>query len=268
VTDHAHVQLWDTLVSSALVGSGRRPVVLPPAADAMGRLLGRLSAGDPEAALLAASAAVTLHRRAARLPGVGAMPVPDPCEADERPRCSARSGQHLGFMLKGQYPDLLPEWLEKTAGSGRNAPAEYLPELLNLGATKAELRERILAVAGRRGRWLAAQNNAWDYAAGDASDDAQWLTGARAVRLVQLQTLRRQDPARARDLVTSAWPNEPVHNRVAFITALKIGLSMESGCRWTTNRSWKAASTTAPKTCGRPPPACWPLCPSRGCASA
>jgi hypothetical protein len=231
VTHHSDSisQLWDSLVSSALLGTERRPVVLPPALEPVGRLLARLDPADSEGALLAASAIVSLHRRAARLPAVRAVhepSLPEPCQADDLPPCSSRAGQHLGFMLKGQYSDLLAEWLERAAQCGKRAPAEHLPGLLDLGLQKADLRDQILLVAGKRGRWLAAQNSLWEFAAGDTGDESLWQTGTRPARLALLRQMRRQEPDRAREVLASTWAQETPEDRATFLALFKIGLSM------------------------------------------
>ena len=54
--------LWQELVATALLGTERRAVPLPPPGDALGDLLAPLDGTDPERALLGAAAALSLYQ--------------------------------------------------------------------------------------------------------------------------------------------------------------------------------------------------------------
>jgi hypothetical protein len=78
---------------------------------------------------------------------------------------------------------------------------------------------------GARGRWLAAQNPAWDYSAGQLSQD-DWGTGSRDARVALLTQLRKEDPVEARTLLESGWAEETHDDRARFLALLETGLSM------------------------------------------
>ena len=59
--------VWEQLLSSAVLGVERRAFAPPPAEGALGDLIGQLDASDPERALLAAAATVALFQRTGRL---------------------------------------------------------------------------------------------------------------------------------------------------------------------------------------------------------
>ncbi|MCS6861638.1 MAG: hypothetical protein NZT92_15120, partial [Abditibacteriales bacterium] len=103
------MNLWENIVTIALLGTERQPLVLPPSDDALGDLLSRLDLADRERSLLGAAAAIALYQRAGQLPKMGNQPPPPPCETDDLPRCSPRAEQHLSLMLGGQCKKLLPE---------------------------------------------------------------------------------------------------------------------------------------------------------------
>ena len=128
---------------------------------------------------------------------------------------------------RGQYREVLPEWLAALAQAGRRVREEDLRALLEQGRSQRELREAIVAVIGRRGRWLAAQNPDWSYATGRENPEGDWQTASREWRLDELKRCRVSDPARARELVASTWDQETPADRAAFLETFAIGLSMD-----------------------------------------
>lgn len=217
--------LWQDIVTTAVVGTERKPLQLTPSADPLGKLLSQLDSSDPESTLLSAAAAISLYQRAGQLPVKDHQPLPQPCEPDDLPSCSLRAAQQLSLMLQGQHSEFLPEWLARAAKARKRVPEEYLPELLNKGQNTRQLRDAILPVLGKRGRWLAAQNSDWNYV-GDENTEETWATGSTAARQLLLKRLRAEDPAQARERVAATWDKESVEERAAFIATFETGLSM------------------------------------------
>ncbi len=216
---------WEDVVKIALLGTPRQPFKLALQGGRLDELLSRLAGADGECALLGSAAAISVYRRAGRVPTRDDQPLPQPCDRDERPRCSVRAGQRLALIVGGQHAEVLPEWLAALASTQRRAPEEHLPALLDLGQAQPDLREAILPVLGKRGLWLAAQNPDWDYAIG-GDDESIWQTGSRSARLLLLKELRVSDAARARELVASTWAEDAPDDRAAFVAAFSIGLSL------------------------------------------
>jgi hypothetical protein len=228
--DHTAQSLWDSLTTAALVGIERKPAPLPATGGPLGAVLGAIAAreAEPEAKLLASAAAVAAYRRAGARPAVEETPPPLPCPPDDRPPTSARSSLHLREMLDGPYRAALPEWLAEAARLGRRVRDADLVPLLEHGRAHPDLREPIRAVIGERGRWLAAQNPDWGFAAGAAvPEEADWQTGNREARLALLKRLRLPDPARGRETLVATWSQETHADRAAFLAALEVGLSMD-----------------------------------------
>jgi len=227
--------LWTTLAALAVVGTERRPAQPLRADGPLGALLGALDPADAEGGLLAAAAAVALQRRAGRLPDPGPARPPAPCLPEQAPPCPPGAARHLGTMLSGVHNQALPEWLHALAASGRLAPPPHLPALLALGRVEAAFQPLILPVLGRRGRWLAALNPEWAYAAelpAGAADDGpaalaeRWETSNRQARLALLQRLRAADPDSARALLEATWRSDRADERAAHVAGLAVGLSM------------------------------------------
>lgn len=220
------MSLWTEITNTALIGCERKPLSLNGAADKLGGLLAQLDQNDREGALLGAAAIASLYERAGALPLKDMLPAPEACEPDEAPRCGERAAIRLAMMLRGEYRELLPEWLAKAAAAGRRAPEELLPPLLELGLTWEDLREAILLVLGARGRWLSAQNPDWDYAA-PRLDESLWETGNSEQRRAILAELRKRDVTRARGMLATTWAQESPKDRADFLAALENGLSLE-----------------------------------------
>lgn len=224
---------WGELAAIALVGTGRQPALPPPPDGALGRLLAGSAAGaDPAAALLAAAAATAIYLDAAALPYAGeAVPVP-PCAGEDLPPCGPQAARHLAETLDRRQRAVLPEWLQAVVATGRRAPDELLPSLLEVARGDTALRPLVLPALGRRGRWLAGLNPDWAFAAegGGTSLDAAaataiWQTAPRNGRLFLLESLRPTRPALARALIEGSWAGEKADDRAAFVAAMRVGLS-------------------------------------------
>ncbi|MBN1890505.1 MAG: hypothetical protein JW850_21105 [Thermoflexales bacterium] len=226
------MEAWQELVTTALVGTERQPFKVPQVSGPLDHLLSQLDGADQERALLSASAAVASYQLAGRALDAAPAERQKPCEPDDVPRCSARAAQHLRLMLHKQHKELLPEWLAALAARQQRLPEEWLPALLDVGRSQADLRLAIVRVIGRRGQWLAAQNPTWDYAcpgdADGAGDSAAtlWQTGKAAARLLLLQALRASAPDRARELLAATWKQESAEDRAAFIATFEAGLGL------------------------------------------
>ncbi|MFF3834690.1 DUF5691 domain-containing protein [Streptomyces sp. NPDC002458] len=230
---------WEDLVTSALLGTDRRPL---RAED--GALVGP---GE----LLDTAALHTVRRRAALRPATGAA-LPEPAPADPRPPLPAAARRRLAQLLadrsappsggrRGSAPDLtelIPQWLASAGAHGYRAPAELLPALLDAARARTDLRPHVLAFAGPRGLWLAGLNPEWRFALRASSRGAQrpgiedpeavhglWEEGLFAERVALLGAVREQDPGAARALLAGTWATERAEDRLMFLDSLRSGLS-------------------------------------------
>jgi hypothetical protein len=134
--------------------------------------------------------------------------------------------------------ELLPQWLAMANARGFAAPPQALPALLDAARGRTDLRPAALTFAGPRALWLARLNPDWRFAlrsapGGDAAlprleetDRVRrlWQEGLFAERVALLASLRAQDPAAARDLLTGTWPTERAEDRLMFLDSLRTGL--------------------------------------------
>ncbi|MEI7033074.1 DUF5691 domain-containing protein [Streptomyces pratensis] len=231
---------WEELLTSALLGTDRRP---PTSCEAPG------PAGAP-AALLDAAASHTVRQRAGLLPAVPEA-RPESAAPDPRPPLPEAARHRLAHLLagraaspgggrRGTTPDLtelIPQWLAIANRRGFRAPAALLPPLLDAARARTDLRPAALAFAGPRGLWLAGLNPEWKFALrGSASGSLRpdttdpevvrrlWEEGLFAERIALLDAVRAQDPPAALALLASTWPTERAEDRLMFLDSLRSGL--------------------------------------------
>ncbi|WP_330459380.1 DUF5691 domain-containing protein [Streptomyces sp. NBC_00820] len=232
---------WEDLVTTALLGTDRRPL----AAGTPGR--------EAPVNLLDAAAVATVRRRA----GLRAAPAgrrPEPAPEDPRPALPAAAARRLAVLLadrstgpgggrRGNAPDLmelLPQWLAAANAHGYAAPPQALPALLDAARGRTDLRPAALAFAGPRALWLARLNPDWRFAqraapgGGTALPDLEdgeavqrlWREGLFAERVALLSRLRRDSAATlARELLAATWATERAEDRLMFLDSLRTGLS-------------------------------------------
>jgi hypothetical protein len=138
----------------------------------------------------------------------------------------------LDGLLHGQHAELLPEAFALLRRAGQRLPAGLLPAALAVGARTRALREELRAALGERGRWLAAFNAEWRWAAGEAHGQpalpaALWEEGAPEQRLAVLRQTRQEDSALAREWLVAVWKQEKADFRADALQALETGLAHE-----------------------------------------
>jgi hypothetical protein len=223
-TSDLKMQTWDDILATAVVGTDQREFKPAAGENELGRFLAQLSDTDREGLLLSAASVVALYRAAGVEPPVDSQPLPDAVDKEDAERASARSGQHLAFMLAGEFREVLPEWLVAMKKARKRVPEEHLPALLDYGQLETSLRGMIVAVLGKRGEWLAAQNPDWTYAT-RRDEKEVWETASREERLLLLATLRSADSSKARELLATTWAQESAKDRTVFLEKLAIDLN-------------------------------------------
>ncbi|MFF9348137.1 DUF5691 domain-containing protein [Streptomyces sp. NPDC014734] len=227
---------WEELVTTALLGTDRRPT----------------EQGGGPAELLDAAALLTVRRRAGLRPAPAAA-LPEPAPFDPRPPLPPAARRRLAQLLadrsasggsggrRGTAPDLtelIPQWLATANRCGFRAPATLLPQLLDAARSRTDLRPQALAFAGPRGLWLAGLNPEWTFALRGSSGGSTlpditdsdavarlWEEGLFAERIALLGAVRAHDPAVAPALLATTWATERAEDRLMFLDSLRTGLS-------------------------------------------
>lgn len=178
-----------------------------------------------EAALWQAVAITDLCQRAGHVPSeVNAV---DAAAADER-SCPQAAESVLQLILRGFHSELLTTWLHLAEKHRMRLPHACLPDLLDLGLQKRNVRDALMPLLDRRGQWLVAQNPAWGKVYGVAGDDlhTQWSLGNLTERVHALRKMRQVDPAATLAALQADWPNEPAEHRASLLPCLAVGLSL------------------------------------------
>ncbi len=228
-----------TLLPTATVGTDRmapRGGLGSAFGGAVGAALERLDAqgahDDPATRLLRQAGMVALCARAGQVgdPATQTLPPapPDLLPAlDHVPTLAA-----IAWSLQNGPLRLQHEALRLTGARGWRLPALAVPPALEAGRRSVMLREALQAAIGERGRWLAAREPGWQYAAGvaeqvrpDATDDRRWDEGSLDQRRAFLREERRRDPEAARHRLTAALAELPARDRADLVNVLAENLS-------------------------------------------
>ncbi|MFF1921393.1 DUF5691 domain-containing protein [Streptomyces sp. NPDC058221] len=248
---------WEELVTSALLGTDRRPLAAASGTGTGPEIMPggasqHAGPGGAAAVLLNAAALHTVRRRAGLLPAPAA-PRPEPAPADPRPPLPEAARSRLDRLLadrsapggsggrRGTAPDLtelIPQWLATAHLHGYRAPDATLPALLDAARARTDLRPQALAFAGPRGLWLAGLNPEWKFALRGSSgtsllpdvtdpEDVRrlWEEGLFAERVALLAAVRTHDAGAALALLATTWSTERAEDRLMFVDSLRTGLS-------------------------------------------
>lgn len=222
--------LLKELATQVLLGTERRPPVLPPISGALGELLATACPADTavEVRVLRAAGAVAICADAGFVPCGSGEDLPAPCPPDDLPFASEPALVAALRTILDEGPDpLRHEALQRLAAKGLALSPALLPDALSLGQKTAALRAALLPVLGQRGCWLARRNPAWSYAEGRldaAPDPSLWDHGTLEQRTQFLGKLRAAEPERACGLVREALPELDARERSALLAQLATGL--------------------------------------------
>ena len=147
---------WGELVTTALLGTDRRP--LPP--ELLGEVGARAPGRDPADILLSAAARYrAVARASAPLERCAAPPVAPPADLPDAP---AAAQQLLHRLLARPLAELVNAWSAAAAARAVRAAPEHWSDLAALAATRPDYDRGLLARAlGRQGSWFVDQNPDW-----------------------------------------------------------------------------------------------------------
>ena len=237
---------WQELRSCALVGTARRPVPRPAELAPYGSRDGH-GGGSSSGTLLDALALATAARHAG-MRGAVAVDARPPADADDLAPASPTATQLLELLLGPVPPgganrgDLLDHWFTRCAAAGRRVPDALVVDVLEHATAASTVRASAAPALGRRGAWLAEQNERWAWvlaaAAADVAsratgtaaaviDPGDWARAPAASRVATLRAVRAVDPAAGRELLESSWSTDAAGVRAAHLATLEVGLGPE-----------------------------------------
>ncbi|GAB2678422.1 DUF5691 domain-containing protein [Kribbella swartbergensis] len=211
---------WDGLVSSALLGTDRRPVHLEELPEPIRERLG-------DGGLLDAAALATVYKRAGRKPLRDLEPLAV-APGEDRPLPRPVAIRRLAAMLGGFQTTALGEWLRAADARGWGVPPEHLPALADYARNRPDYRPLVVVAAGRRAAGLAELNPEWKFlhaAVAESNDPELWTHGNALQRRTWLRRTRERDPAAALEALREVWQTESAVTRAEFLGLLADGLS-------------------------------------------
>jgi hypothetical protein len=213
---------WPSVLQTILIGTDRRKL---PEATAAGLVL--KASDDPVITALEALAAAALLRKAgtepASIAGEGRYQQPAADES-ERPILKESAVKDLKRMLSGSYSEGLPEFLSLMEQHGYRLPPELLPDLMDQCLQEPSMAAQLAPMLGKRGLWLAQQNERWRQMAFDAAT-LDWFTASFEERLQLLAATRSRNPMLTIAWLEKTWKEEKAEHKVQFVRLLKIRLS-------------------------------------------
>ncbi len=215
--------LWDELVKVALIGTDRSKLSegSRKAFSGMGIDISKA----PEHIVLESAVFLSLLKKSTTASKTWTKPLPEKAPKETGKQCSKKSRTHLRLILKGNYPDLLPEFVSHLVRNNKLLPLDLIPSLLNQAIANEELWETLHPAIGQRGKWLIRQNPEWEVLL-FKPDERIWETGNRSQRLHLLKALREQQSGKAVELIQSTWKEDDLQSRVQFVKMLKFKASV------------------------------------------
>lgn len=218
------MNLWKEITKLALIGTERGQ--LSDSVKSELEKYGIDTATDAAEVVLKGSALLSKIKRAGYQPQINTIKLPTQAPAETQDLCSPKSVHHLNVILSGNYKEALPEFLNILETVGKRLPEEVLPDILEMGKNKQKDWDLLRKIIGARGEWLVQQNPDWQYIA-LSHEVENWETGSKQERLAILRYWRKTDAAQGLALLESTWKTESVSDRVDFLNALSINLSID-----------------------------------------
>ena len=218
------MNLWKEITKLALIGTERGQLSEEVKTEL--QKYGIDTTADSAEVVLKASALLSKIKRAGYQPQENTIKLLEEAPAETQGLCSPKSVHHLNLVLSSSYKDALPEFLKILEKVGKRLPAEVLPDILEMGKKKQKDWDLLRKIIGARGKWLVQQNPEWQYIALNHEVE-NWETGSKQERLAILRYWRKTDAKQGLALLESTWKTESVSDKVDFLNALNINLSID-----------------------------------------
>ncbi len=224
----------DTIVTTALIGTGQQGTPDITTGTSIDPLAARLTDEDVERRLLLMAGALAFYRQVGQV-AVPAPALPEAAAPETLQPCSIKVARVLTDLLQSEHNDLLPEAYALLEKAQLRLPFELLSTALAQGTRDSRIRIRLLPVLGERGYWLCQFNTAWSWVNQlhletqhilPADIETVWQEGTVEQRTQVLRQLRATDPSRALEWLKAVWKKEKVDVRTAFLLTLTTGLSL------------------------------------------
>jgi len=205
------------LTAASLLGTARMGA--PPMAPdpALEEIWQAIDWQNPAAAVLQALALTRAMQRAGIRP-TAAETIPEPSRAESLPEMKPAMMDAALRMLKGEFSEVLPEWLALATRAGLLLPGRGMPEFLREATRNRALRAAVRQLAGERGIWIARRRPEFTWLLEESAvPDEAWDGDSPAERLAWLRQTRATNPQRAAEAISSQWAGEDGSFREAVV---------------------------------------------------
>jgi hypothetical protein len=210
----------ESLINTALLGTEKRTLEdnhSDPELDACLQQI-RAITTDREDAFLQSAALLYNYRQCGFQPVQKAGVRLEPAPPELLPYVAPAAAILLSNIIESESLSLVHFWLERCKNFSQLLEPEFIPAVLDLAAARPALRALIQACCGERGKWLQQFNPAWNWQTEGIAEI--WETGTINERKLYLKMKRMQEPAAARRLLETAWPQENAGLRVELLAQL------------------------------------------------
>ena len=222
------MEFTEPLIHTALLGTDKRQLKKEdvPAHLATTLELIEQSALYKEESFLQVATILANYRKCGVMPLHEEAITITKAETEERAYANATTHQVLKDILAEESPALVGYWLQVCDHFKLVVQPELIPALLELGAKHKVWQPLVISCTGKRGEWLSSFNHRWQFNPKE-SEDELWHRGTGEQRRQVLQTLRAKEPAKAREWLQEAWPQENANTKANLLGQLSINVSNE-----------------------------------------
>jgi hypothetical protein len=217
------MQFWNNIIQTAMLGTNKKQVTageLPEALSAATTVITGNTNIDKEEQFLQIASLAFNYRQSGAQPLHKEVDIPV-APAEEKPYCTPKAFQVLKDILEEESYTLLNGWLQLCSRKGQLVPPSLLPILLDKATQQKSLRTAVENCMGKRGEWLSAFNQSWNFTAAESEED-RWLTGKPEQRKEVLEQLRITNPALARQWIQETWAQENANSKAELLKAFHV----------------------------------------------
>lgn len=219
------MEFWEQLTKASLLGTQKHSLAELPLPASIKNSLAAWESADKEESFLNIAALGMNYMNAGKDFPVIQATLPAPSEPETLELCSREATEIMRRIIYEKQDDLLEIFLQQLVSNHTRVSEDLIPDLLDKGKEYPALKNAVKFVSGKRGEWLAKLNPDWEYVAVISSEEA-WQTGKLEERKEALESVRKQNPGKAREWIQDVWKAENANTKASLLHIFLHNLSM------------------------------------------